>query len=402
MVNSLWYSRAINMKRLYLLHTFSVIALFLYSFTQVDLGLALTRFPWLYNIQRAFQTIGYFNRPLSAALYIFIISLLLISYFLVLSAIKKNIISSKTTWMLIIYTTVILAFSYNAFSHDLFNYIFDAKILTFYGKNPYFYKALDFPGDPMLSFMHWTHRTYPYGPVWLGITIPFSFLGQNVFIITFFLFKILISVSYLGSVYFIEKIMQKINPKYALFSAVFFAFNPLVLVEVLVSAHLDIFMILLALVSMYLVIQNKYLLALFFLILSIGTKYATIFLLPAFLAIVVLQYMKKRIPWSLINASAVLCLSISVIAASRQSGNFQPWYILVLMPFLALLSKGQLLLMVSYVISLGGLLTYLPYLYFGNWDAPVPQILNKLYISCGVFIGLIWLYGYLRNLINKK
>jgi len=64
-----------------------------------------------------------------------------------------------------------LLFSYPFLSHDLFNYLFDAKIVTFYHQNPYILKALDFPSDPWLRFMHWTHRTYPYGPSFLFLTL---------------------------------------------------------------------------------------------------------------------------------------------------------------------------------------------------------------------------------------
>lgn len=141
-----------------------IISLFLYSFTQVDLGLTLTRLSIWQEAQRFFQHIGYFQRPLSAELYIGILTLLFVFYFFFLSFVKKNLISKKQLWTVIIATATLLTFSYNAFSHDLFNYIFDAKIVTYYNQNPYLHKALDYAGEPMLAFMHWTHRTYPYGP----------------------------------------------------------------------------------------------------------------------------------------------------------------------------------------------------------------------------------------------
>ena len=90
-----------------------------------------------------------------------------IYYFYFLYAVYKKKINKKIIRNLIVITSIGLGFSYVAFSYDLFNYIFDAKIITFYHQNPYFHKALDYPGDPMLSFMRWTHRVYPYGPIWL-------------------------------------------------------------------------------------------------------------------------------------------------------------------------------------------------------------------------------------------
>src|SRR6185369_13728901 len=145
--------------------------------------------------------------------------------------IYKKKMKSKNILFLILITAGILIFSYNAFSYDLFNYIFYAKIITHYHQNPYLHKALDFPGDPMLAFMQWTHRTYPYGPLWLGLTIPISFAGLNFFPLTFFLFKSLAAVYYLGSSFLIWKISKKILPEYQYFNLVLFALNPLVIIE---------------------------------------------------------------------------------------------------------------------------------------------------------------------------
>jgi len=74
----------------------------------------------------------------------------------------------KKLFIILIAVNILIGLiSYPAYSHDLFNYMFDAKIATFYQQNPYLYKALDFPTDPWLRFMHWTHRYYPYGPSFL-------------------------------------------------------------------------------------------------------------------------------------------------------------------------------------------------------------------------------------------
>ena len=76
------------------------------------------------------------------------------------------------------------------------------KYLTFIHQNPYFHKASDFPNDPMLNFMRWTHRLYPYGPSWLILTVPLSFIGLNFFLPTFFLFKIMIGFIFFGKLLF--------------------------------------------------------------------------------------------------------------------------------------------------------------------------------------------------------
>ncbi|MGH2611771.1 MAG: hypothetical protein ACRDFB_01825, partial [Rhabdochlamydiaceae bacterium] len=206
-----------------------LIGLFLFSYTQIDLGLVITRIPFLYGFEKDFQYIGYFNRPLSTLLFVLLVLLLTGMYIWLLHLFQKKEISKSFFWKLIAITAVILAFSYNAFSYDLFNYMFDAKILTHYHLNPYQHKALDFPQDPMLGFMHWTERTYPYGPVWLGLTVPLSFIGANIFIITFYLFKFMMVGAYVGTVYFLYKIGEKLKFEKPLYQTAWFAFNPLVI-----------------------------------------------------------------------------------------------------------------------------------------------------------------------------
>src|SRR3989344_9341708 len=200
----------------------AAVPLLLYSFTQVDLGLTLSQASIIQTLQKSFQQIGFFNRPLSSALFVMILVSLFASYLGILYLSYKNKISRKIFWSLLLATTGILVFSYNAFSYDLFNYIFDAKIVTHYQQNPYFHKALDYPMDPMLSFMRWTHRLYPYGPAWLGITIPLSLAGLNIFTLTFFIFKLMIGMFFLGCVYSLEKIINKSGISQKMFALTLF------------------------------------------------------------------------------------------------------------------------------------------------------------------------------------
>jgi len=100
-------------------------------------------------------------------------------------------------------------FSYNAFSYD-YSTIFDARIISHYQLNPYFHRPSDFVGDPMLNFHALDSAHYPYGPSWLVLTVPLTFIGMDYFLPTFFLFKILMALSFLGSCYLIYKISARI------------------------------------------------------------------------------------------------------------------------------------------------------------------------------------------------
>lgn len=368
------------------LFVLTIISLFLYSYTQVDLSLTLSRMSLWQVIEKAFQYIGYFQRPLSTGLYISILLLMYFCYVCFLIAIHKKQYNRKTIWSLILFTAVLLTFSYNAFSYDLFNYIFDAKIVTHYFQNPYIHKALDFPQDPMLSFMHWTQRTYPYGPIWLLITVPISFIGLQIFLPTLFLFKAIGSVSYVVTCLAIEKILKKTDPQNSLLGLGIFAFSPLVLVEGLVSAHNDMAMVVLATLSLLFLLNKKYVWSFLVLFLSIGIKFATAMLLP--LWVIWLFIKKKEQATTAFFFISFLFLIVPVIFATLRT-NFQPWYILFLFPFAALLPRRIELVIGFTFFSLAILLQYIPFLYTGNWNPPIPQILEyMLWLGLGISIAV--------------
>ncbi len=369
----------------------AVVGLFFYSFTQVDLNLTLSEWSVWQAIQKFFQNIGYFQRPLSSLLFIGIVLSLFFFYLMILRKIHEKKINRQTIWFLIISTALLLTFSYNAFSYDLFNYIFDAKIVTYYNQNPYVHKALDFPGDPMLSFMHWTHRVFPYGPVWLGLTVPLS-LGIEFFLPTFFLFKALMSLSFLGTTYFIGKILRRISPEREIFGVAFFALNPLVVIESLVSSHNDIAMMFFVMWAIYLLMNMKYIRSIILFGLSIGVKFASIFIFPIFLLVFLLKKRRKEFDWEDIFSVMAILMIIPVVLATIRT-NFQPWYLLNLLPFIALVSKKYYFFIPGVILSLFSLWQYLPFLYLGNWDKPVPVILLWL-STASIILSVVVSLGY--------
>lgn len=367
-----------------------ILGLFLYSYTQVDLNLTMSQLSAWQTIQKNFQHIGWFQRPLSTALYINLISLLFVFYFISLRLAISKKLTIKNFWQLFLPISLILLFSYNAFSYDLFNYMFDARIVTMHGENPYQHKALDYLDDPWITFMRWTHRTYPYGPAWLFLTVPLSFLGFKFFLPTFFLFKGFMAASFIGTVYFISKIAEKIAPEKKLFLTILFALNPLVIIESLVSAHNDIVMMFFAVWGLFFLLEKKYIAAFLLLVISIGIKFSTVFLLPAFLYICYLQIKKKTIAWEKIFLATSLIMLIPIIFSSQRT-ELQPWYLLWVLPLIALTPKSVWMRRIAWIFSLGLLLHYVPFLYTGNWDPPIPTI--KFWITLGSIIFSLLLLG---------
>lgn len=376
--------RTIDMgKKIFLpLWVLSAFLLFLYSYTQVDLSLTLSRASIYQSIEKGFQYIGWFNRPLSTYLYIGVFGILFVSYFWTMRMVSQKKIPRKIIWIGIFVITAVLMLSYNAFSYDLFNYIFDAKIVTFYHQDPYIHKALDFPHDPMLSFMHWTHRTYPYGPAWLFLTVPLSYLGSHFFIVTFFLFKILMAGFFILTVWSIEKIGKVLKFSNVLLPVVAFAFNPFVLSESLVSAHNDIVMMGVAMYGTYFLLKQKKFVGSILYIFSAGIKFATALVLIAYFVLLGLKKTKYFI-------SCCIVLMIGAVVAATFRTNFQPWYLLYVFPFAVLRIEKRYIKYPLYIFSIVSVMYYIPFLNTGNWDPPIPSFLNAVMIGTSVLSAIL-------------
>ncbi len=314
-----------------ILYFLLLLGLGVYSYSQIDLNLTLLRTPWFLGFQHIMIQLGYFNRPLSTALFLIITLLLFAFYILFLKNNTKNLLI-----ILIAGIIVLGIFSYPAFSHDIFNYIFDARILVVHHANPYTSTALMFPEDTWTRFMNWTHRTYPYGPLFLPISVAVYLLGAHKFILTLTLFKTLMVAAYAGSVYYIYKISGKKG-------AFLFALNPLIIYEAVVSSHLDILMLFFALAAVY---KKSYLFWLF----SVGIKYVTIFLPPrfSFRWLVVLAYVGA--------------------IAQVLSRELLPHYFIIPLGFSALLPNNKYLIWLGIVLSfILVVIRYSPFLLYGQW-----------------------------------
>lgn len=354
-----------NKRLLFPLYFVILVILAVYSYTLIDLNLTLFNHPWWNSFRSFIIQIGYFKRDLSVGIYLFLVVSLFLLQFL---AVKAKLDAVKVAVLI----GGVCLLSYPFLSHDFFNYIFDAKILTVYGKSPYLFKALDFPNDPYLRFMHWTHRTYPYGPTFLPITLIPSFLAFGKFILNFVFFKAMFVGFYLLMVF----LMNRLNKQWALILAV----NPLIIVEGLVSSHNDLISLSLAVVGVYYLFQKRDLMGRIFFLLSGGIKYLT-------LPLVILSKNKK-----LFNHLAFAGL-IAGYGYLTVRSEIQPWYFLTIF---ALLPFFESLIEKLNIFIAGLLFSYYPYIFLGGWDKPEKIIMKHNIII--VFAGLNLLYLIFFNL----
>lgn len=317
-----------------------LLSLSLYSYASMDPNFTLVNSPYWTSFRETMVTFGYYHRGISWLLYLIAILLLFgFHFYFVKYHTKVRLI------YIVIAVGVGLFFSYPFLSHDFFNYLFDAKIVTVYHQNPYLYKALDFPQDEWLRFMHWTHRTYPYGPVFLLLSLIPSSLGAGKLILNFFFFKLLYLFFFIIAIYSI----QKMNKKWA----IFFATQPLILIEGLVSLHNDFIALCLGVIGIYYLHEKKNLFGRILLILSGGIKYITI-------PFIFWLHKIRSINYAVIASIVIILGYLSFFY------EVQPWYFLALF---ILLPWYERFLFQMHIFFAGLLFSYYPYIRLGGWDS---------------------------------
>ena len=377
------------MKHKLLLFVYIIVsfALFLYSYTQVDLNLTLSRMSAWQTIQKAFQHIGYFQRPLSTAIYLGIVAALFLLYGATLVMIRRRGISESQLWKVLLGVTAVLVLSYPAFSADMFNYMFTAKTVLIYHKSPYAVLPIQFSGvEPWITFMRWVHLPSAYTPIWIALTLLPYILGFGYFLLIMWNMKLMVAGFYLAAVWGVGKILERTDKKNMVLGMAILGLNPLIMIESLVSAHNDIAMMAIAVLAMYLFILHKRFASWVAMAISAAMKLITVFLVPVY-------FLGFR------RGLALGAMSIGLVVVLLQPNReFLPWYFVWIVPFVALLPNKPVFTVLASGFSLGLLLRYAPYLYLGHWNAPVPTI--KWWVT--VVTPMIFLIGfYVFSLLGR-
>ena len=356
-----------------------------FSYTFID--------PNLMYLEDIYSGFAFDNRFITTFLYVIFISVFFIFYgsFVWLGLRKK--LRFKDVFILVSITIGGLIFSYPAMlSYDIFNYITTSKVLFFYSENPYIIMPIEFIGDTFLSFTHAANKIALYGPIWILLTgIPYV-LGLGNFIITLLSFKIFIALFYAATTILIWKISKNIIP------LILFAFNPLIIIETLVSGHNDIVMIFLVLLSFLLLIKKKIFLGTLFFVLSIFIKYTTILLFPVFLFMVWKTIRKKEFRLEKVFYYSSLLMIIAFLLSPIRE-EIYPWYAIWFLSFTFLIPEKKLLLYISIAFSFGLLFKYIPFMLSGTHAGISPLI--KLIVTFVPAI-LISFYIILRTKLWER
>ncbi len=371
-----------------LLYVTILIIFFVFSYGFIDVNLPLTNNAMLLQWFEPLRHIVYVERPLAALICCLILLGLTGWYLYALFHSEKLFVSGKKLWIVIGMTTVILACSFSALSYDLFNYMTTAKVAFTHHENPYIVMPVEIPNEPYLAFTRAANKVALYGPVWIGITALPHMLGGGDIWRTIISFKLVNAVVYLLFVYFIYHVTKSKK------NVVFFAFNPLILTEVLVSGHNDIVMMLFAMLGLYLWHQKKKLFGLFFLLFSWLTKIPTLALAPLLVL--------KNVSWDriLLYAYSLMSFVFFVFAPLRE--ELYPWYAVWLIVFAAFfdMKKHSFLIGWTLCLSCALELRHLPYIYMGYYGGFGPMARTLLtVIPLGIYVAV---YGVRKYHEHKK
>lgn len=355
-------------------HVMIAVSYLLFTFTQIDLSLTLSSTSILQSIQTAFQSIGFYNRPLATGWFILTLTSQILLYLITIQLfVKQKLFFKNLVFLVSIYVGILLLSYPAAFSYDIYNYIFTAKSVVLYWQNPYGFTPVEFQGiDSMLSFMRWTHLPSAYTPAWIMLSIPFYILSTGKLLFAMWSIRLLSVISYVGIGVCLWNLATLFTNtrKHQNAVAAAFLLHPLSISELLISGHNDGSMMFLALVALWFMYKQKYAHGVMALATSVALKFITIVLIPG--------YVWLRYRWVFVVSIIALLLVVS-----RQR-EILPWYGIWLLPFTVLLLPIRWLQITVNTFLFSLLLKYAPVLYYGNYDDPT--ILVRQRIDTGTFI----------------
>lgn len=394
------------MKKWLLFSYFVLFLLFvLFSYVFADPNLFLWKGEWFVDVQTWLWRTILPKQLLRTYLGAGLLLALFCNYLLILRQFAATGLANRAAfWRFLFLLSVPLLLSYNALSYDIFNYIFNAKMVLDFGANPHVRTAQEFSDEPMLRFMNNIHTVAPYGYGWTALSLLPYALGLGKFILQFLSFKAFAALSLFLGLLVMEKLLIQQHGKVSYQKLAWFFLNPLVLIEVLSSGHNDLFMMVPALFAIYLALNDRkqhswtILIIVAAMALSISIKFATLALLPFFVYLLI----KNKLP-KIENYFDFLSLALFVPLLTERSKQFLPWYLLWSLIFLPL-GRQKLWRELLIVFSLSALLRYVPWMYYVPWMSfhlDTSQLLNYQKLVTWVIPGCYFLLRVSGILFNK-
>ena len=177
---------------------------------------------------------------------------------------------------------VLLVAIYPVAALDLYDYLMYGRIVLEYGGNPFIQPPSAFP-DPLVGYSPWPNERSVYGPLWQLVSLIPTALSNGSVLAGLLLFKALALLCFVACSVAIWAILQAVAPARAPSGTLLFAWNPLLLFELVGNGHNDVLMVLLLLLAILALVRRPRLLVFPLLAAAVLTKLPVVALGPAFL-----------------------------------------------------------------------------------------------------------------------
>jgi hypothetical protein len=368
----------VTVPKLVVLYPLLLLLYSLYSYAHVGVNMVLSSHPQVFQIQQALQRFGLEQRLESTLIYTGLIMLIFVSYLGLKHQIETGRLKTRTMSKLLVASIAALFIAYPGMSNDIFNYLFNAKMVIWYQANPHDAVALDFPDDPWLPYMHNIHTPAPYGYGWTALSLIPTLVGQEHLKLTILLFRLMMIGALVGMAIVQMKLLPPKDHKFIWILML----NPLVLIETVGNIHNDVVMMWLLFLAYFwfkkALESKRYVygfVAAGLFLLSVSIKFASVLFLAGYVLMVISQKLKRRISFG--SAQSISHFAPLLTARSQV---FLPWYLIWPLSFFAFV-KEPLVRDLLLVFSLSALLSYLPFLYLGEYSS-----MMLLYRSLIIFI----------------
>lgn len=339
----------------------AVLAVFSYAF--VDRNLPLTGNAGILPLVVRLQFLTYEARPVAASIFFGVLVALTALYVRMLRTVNARTGNLK---MLLAGMFLFGILSFPALSYDIFNYMTTSRVLYLHGENPYVVMPVEIPNEPYLAFTRAANKVALYGPTWLLLTaVPYVLGGGGIWQ-TILAYKLMSAAGYIAMCFIIWRITgDKRN-------VVFFALNPLVVMETLVSSHNDIYMMVLAVSGLSLMRKRETGLAvsgIVALLASVFVKGPTILLFPVW-------WLTRKFPREILYRASFWTMLVFMFVAAPLREELYPWYALWPLAFASLLpvERNRFLWGLCIVLSFGLELRHIPYMYTGSYTGYGPVL----------------------------
>lgn len=379
--DSFTYPKKDSMTGIYFLYWVTLLCLTVFSYGFIDINLHLSTSPIFLRFQAPLSALVFTMRPIATAIFLVLLMLMSICYIFFLVRYRVIFSSVKKIVITIILSCLLLTLSFPAFTYDLFNYMATAKLTFTYKENPYIVMPIEIPNEPNLAYTRAANKVALYGPVWIVITALPNLLGAGSIWKTILAFKFMNAFMLCLFSFLIYRFTKSIR------NVIFFAFNPLVLIETMIGGHNDIYMMVLAIIGLLLWRSNssgRRIIGALAFFASWWVKGATVVMTP------LLFLPKYSIDRILIISYWLLAGIFFILTPIRE--ELYPWYAIWMISICALLKYEQhkKLWEFTVVLSIALELRNLPYMYMGYYGGPGP-ILRTILTFVPIAGYLFWL-----------